>query len=376
MNSVTFNIPATKKSSTEIQLTKFNKRAAKLNMARLSWTFGKAFTKKIDRVINTGIDVIFSEEDVLFTPITITGDLDVSFDGWQFIATLQHLKTGENIIRSIGNLDFNIPENYRNSGSACEHCEVNRYRKETYLLKHINGDMVQVGSSCIKDFLGANTPESLMNAATLVSEIFWYMGGAATGGSGGDIVFPMQDFLAKTSAIINKCGWVSKKEASINGIKSTASLVLDELIPACGTNFTPIKVSDKDLELANQALNWLDNMSDEECAASDYLHNIRAIARSGMVSMKTVGFAASIISTYNTKLLRDKPKPKSQHIGAVKQKIQANLTLKIYYTFASKYGLCHRYVFNDSDGNVLVWLTSKDQFLLENKPYTIQAIIK
>ena len=379
MQSITFDIPATKKTSVEAQLSKFNKRAERLNMESISWTWGKAFNKVIDRVINTGVDAFVDEQSVLFIPISVNGNLDISFEGWEFVATLQHLKTGENIIRTLKGSNYEVPAKYRNSGSACEHCEVKRYRKDTYLLiNNQNGDAVQVGSSCIKDFLGNNTPENILNKASLVSEILWYLSGSSTGGAGGDIVFPILDFLSKTSAIISKYGWVSKSKAFEDGDKSTASMVLDDLLPPADGNYKPIPVSDVDLIKAQGALSWVENLTDEQCLASDYCHNIRAIVRTGMVGMKTVGFAASIISSYENHLKKSVVKPKftSQHIGAVKDKVEFELVLKSNPSFVTRYGLTRLYIFKDKDGNEFVWMTSKDEMLKEESKYLVSGTIK
>jgi hypothetical protein len=378
MQSVIFDIPATKKSSVEVQLSKFNKRAERLNMEAIVWSWGKAFNKTIDRVINTGVDSFTETQSVLFIPITIEGNLDVSFDGWEFVATLQHLKTGENIIRTLKGSNYEIPVQYRNSGSACEHCRVKRYRKDTYLLSHKNGDTVQVGSSCIKDFLGDNTPENILNKASLVSELHWYLSGSATGGAGGDIVFPILDFLSKTSAIISKYGWVSKSKAYEEGAMSTASMVLDDLLPPQNAGCRPIHVSNADIFKAQDALNWVESLTDEQCLESDYCYNIRTICRSGMVGMKTVGFAASIISSYENHLKKTTAKVKavSNHVGNVKDKVEFKLTLKVESTFATRYGLTRLYIFNDKDGNEFVWMTSKDEMLKEKSKYLVSGTIK
>lgn len=360
METKLFNVPATKKTAVELQLGKFNKRAVKTGMNSLSWTWGKAF----------------EDDGILLLPIEVVGDLSVTFSGWQFKATLQHLKTGENIIR---NLDkrFQVPEKYR-LGSNCEHCQVKRYRKDTYLLLHTNGDVIQVGSTCIDDFLGGNSPEDILKKASLIAELNSYMEGVSTGGTGGDIVFSIIEFLANTVAVIKEFGWISKTKASIEGSISTASRVLDNLVPyAMGGTLT--KVIQEDIDKARFIADWAEDLTDAECHESDYLHNLRAIARAGMVGMKVAGFAASMPQAYDRAVQIDEPKSaasNSKHIGTVKSRIEVPLTLKFDFLFMSAYGEGHRYVFNDDTGNVLVWRASKNNHLEVGKKYDVKGTIK
>ena len=355
MSNVNFDIPATKKSSVELQLAKYNKRADRLGMQVLTWKWSKAFTKNVDRVVNDGLAPFTIKDDVLFITIQVSGQLDVSFAGWKFIATLQHLKSGENIVRAAVK-DLTLSTKYKTSGSACEHCNVNRFRKETYLLLHDNGDLVQVGSSCIKDFIGQNTPEGLLKKATLVSEIIWYLGGSAELGTKDDTVFPILDFLAKTSAVISAVGWVSKKDASENYKTSTASVVVTSYHQNSVLNVYP-----SDWVKAQEAVDWCEALSDTECEASDYLHNIRAIVRSGMVGLNTTGFAASIMSAYFRHIKKNKPASSkdSKYVGELtERKVFNNLTLKQKYPVFGPWGVSTLHSFLDGDGNVLVWYSS------------------
>ena len=47
---------------------------------------------------------------------------------WQFIAEIEHHETG-NIIFGTGEA---FPERFRKTACTCEHCNTNRYRKNTY----------------------------------------------------------------------------------------------------------------------------------------------------------------------------------------------------------------------------------------------------
>jgi len=362
MDTRSYLIPANNHSLVEEQIEKLNKRAKRLGLEPITLQWEKP---------------ILDENDYMFFPCTLTGPFSVSYDGWEFIATLQHLPTGENIIRAITQ-DYEIPLEYRESGSACEHCNVKRYRKDTYVVRHdATCEAKQVGSTCIKDFLGGNSPDNIMQRAGFAGDVLSFMEGArhSTGENHNEGIFHINSFLAQTAAVIRDHGWLSKAEAYRNGGVATATRVQEHLndifdVPAVS------RVTDEDKELAKKAAEWAENLSDEEVEPSDYLYNIRAIARSGMVGYRTIGFAASIVNAYNR---ANKPKPEikeSNHIGTIKKREVFALKAKVVSGFTSRYGYTNKYVFEDKEGNVVVWLSSVNQPIKEGEQYSIKGTVK
>lgn len=51
---------------------------------------------------------------------------------WEFIAEVDHTEKG-NIITGVG---VEVPERYYTSKPICEHCNSNRYRKNTYIVRN------------------------------------------------------------------------------------------------------------------------------------------------------------------------------------------------------------------------------------------------
>ena len=69
----------------------------------------------------------------------------ISYEGWAFVGA--HQSTPDGNIVSYGSGE-------RAVDMRCEHCGHNRPRSAVYTLRHESGDTAQVGSSCMKDFLG------------------------------------------------------------------------------------------------------------------------------------------------------------------------------------------------------------------------------
>lgn len=369
METRSFIIPASNKSMVEGQIEKLNKRARKLNLPEITLAYGKAFVQERD--------IKGTIHSILVLSVEVSGPLTISYEGWQFIATLQHLPTGENIIRAITD-QYVIPNRYRECDSNCEHCKVKRYRKDTYLVRHDNNQVMQVGSTCIKDFLGGNSPDDIVKRANLAAELMQFMHGASQGGVGSNDegLFHIVEFLAQTTACIRDHGWLSKSEAYRVGGKATAVWVRENFDPPYNSKFTFSVINDEDREFGKEAAEWVEALSDEECDASDYLHNIRAIARSGMVGWRTMGYAASIVPGYSRELLKRQPKAISSHVGAIKVREEFDLTLKNHFSGVSAYGEYHKYVFRDDRGNVMIWKASSASDLEEGKKYKIRGTVK
>lgn len=371
MDTRSFVLPAANKLMVEEHIEKLNKRAKKLSLPEITLTWGKAFLQ--NRTVKN------IKQDVLVIPVDVVGPMDVSYDGWKFLATLQHLPTGENIIRTISNNDWIAPVEYHNSGSQCEHCQVKRYRKDTYLVvRESDGKTFQVGSSCIKDFLGGNSPDDILKRATLAAELLDFMNNSSHGGVGSynEDIFHIELFLAQTAACIRDCGWVSKSAAKESYQISTASLVHENLDAPHDPGFKCSIVTDAEKDKAHKAVEWVENLSDEECEVNEYLHNIRAIVRSGMVGLRTMGYAASIIFTYDKDFAKRQPKLISSHVGIVKMREEFDLTLKDIFNGSSSWGAYTRYHFLDDRGNIFVWISSINQELERNKKYKIHGTVK
>jgi superfamily I DNA/RNA helicase len=82
----------------------------------------------------------------------------VTLNGWTFVAAIRH-REGESIVQLLpGN---QLPEKYHYSDAKCDQCKKNiPTRKSTFIVCHENGDVKQVGSTCLKDFLGHPNPEA------------------------------------------------------------------------------------------------------------------------------------------------------------------------------------------------------------------------
>lgn len=95
-------------------------------------------------------------------------------DGYTFLAKLDETESGI-LVKSMPGVEFNgeAPEDM-----LCQHCGKVRHRKNTYLIRQPDGTVIQVGSACLRPFLGIS-PSGL---ATLDADLMargddddWYL---------------------------------------------------------------------------------------------------------------------------------------------------------------------------------------------------------
>lgn len=97
--------------------------------------------------------------------VTMIGDAPTT-DDWTFISALHHTPSGTVIQRAWGITEADFSEDalvkYRDRDSACEHCNLRRRRNDTYVLRNKHdGTVIQVGRTCLGDFL-STSPEAAL----------------------------------------------------------------------------------------------------------------------------------------------------------------------------------------------------------------------
>ena len=75
-----------------------------------------------------------------------------SSKGWEPIATLTFDTTTPMIYEWP---EKECPHEYREATTFCQHCNSNRRRNRVFVLRNVeSGDHIQVGSTCVRDFIG------------------------------------------------------------------------------------------------------------------------------------------------------------------------------------------------------------------------------
>lgn len=406
-----FGILLSRKEEVEKALVAISKRAERKGIPGVfSWTWGKAYQSSIRVTGTDGTPLVAGakrcgvdwELPVVRVPLTIEGETP-RFSGWRFIGTLQHLDD-ENIVRSLPG--EKIPAVYR-SRRECDHCHTSRRRIDTYVLQHDDGRYVQVGSTCLRDFLGSNEVAAVAARAELlalaVSVASDDAEGGGTGGGTGGAERLLSDFLAIAAWVVRTSGWVSKTAARERNCSAsaTAAIAWKLLVDAKEYSEAQCEPSDEDEALAEDAAVWAESITDD--VADNYLHNLRAVARTGLVSDRTAGIAASTIVAYQRHIgqvrleaTRAAARLVATYVGNVGDKVAFGLVKKgkrngvsvsndepVVLEFTTGYETSYGYTtilkFRTGDGNILLWKATSDPGISREdvgKRFTVAGTIK
>jgi len=377
-----FLVPADAVQGLTAKIAKLSRRAAKLGLAAPVMTDGGHVASRMVWRRDDEGRKIEPPIVVCLHAVTVTGERPV-MDGWRFVACLHHVDGGT-IVLGTGEP---VPAQYRDAASACDHCRLVRKRNDTYVLGHTDGRFEQIGKSCLQDFLpGYKSVAGMALAAEMLSEVLGWAKTAEDdaeerGASGGGRpCYTLETWLVWCAVAVRlEHGFVTKKasEMSDGRRRSTAGVACGFMFP--GKFQRPPSVEKVDGDLARAAIQWAEDLTDEETAV-DYLHNLRTIARAGYVDDRTMGLAASILLAHDRSIMQSRPaRPVSVHFGAVgvrtKKGAEFILTVdRVIPLESEQYGLSYINVMHDAAGNVAKW---KTQSVLElGETYRVTATVK
>lgn len=323
-----------------------------------------------------------------YWPVTVSGKAP-KFNGWTFAATMQHVATDDGsqqtLLRSVPGSTVAIPETYRTVGPNCAHCNQNRRRADTYLLAHDSGKLIQVGSTCLRDFLGHDSPEHLAEMAEWLRDACEageegeeYGGGGSSGGRGH---YTVLHFLGYVSAAMREHGWTPRSKAMPEfGKPSTADIAYSSMLhPRDPKSLAPVS---SDEERAALALEWARTLNERNETGADYLYNVNVVARCTVLGNRSTGLAASIISAYERAMgqeaERKLARAASGHVGTVDARMVVTLTIVTIRELDGNYGVTRMHNMVDAAGNRFKWFGSGAgaEIGKEGETVTIKATVK
>jgi hypothetical protein len=387
-----FKIPVGSMPTFTDKFAKFVKRAHKIGCEVPSYTVVGESHEVLQVVVGKEEDQFGRERDLVeervsvFTHITIHNPL-VVVAGYTFVATLEHTEEG-NLLRKVPGVSESLPTKYRDCGPWCDHCKMNRRRRDTFVVRHEEtGEYRQIGRNCLADYLGKDAERAALQAelACDVSELGEACEGESSYGCDGGSSYDMLDkFLAYVADVITHVGWISNTVAKQTDRLSTSSIAYTHMHPSKedirrGLLFrTPTAGSS---ETAKLAIGWASSISDDEVSDNDYLHNIRVIARRGIISYKQHGYAASIVSGYQRHMLDLKRKEyaithPSEYVGVKGERSTFKVLVGKVITLDGAYGTTYMHLMQQvGTNNAIVWRSS-GECLDTGKEYNVSGTVK
>jgi len=354
-----FTVPLSVKLGFETKLKELKKKAEKLNVV-FEYNCSEPFEIKHP---NPHIDEMIRVYDfhVSFQEIKIPG--------WKFLGKIEHLSELGNVLSLVPNSP-KIPEEYRTINQKCDYCEQKRHRIKTFILQNESGEFKQIGSNCLKDFIGHNLNQ-LFGLSDIHYKISEFGDLLEEGFNSIPKMIETFEFLSYVASEIEQHGFISNKEAYNTGNMSTSDYVWFAL-----TNPKEKKKLNKPQEkhefLASQAIKWAQEITEEETKESEYLHNIKVLSNLELLESRHKGFVASIVSSYQrnqSKIIEQELFQKSEFFGEIKKRVK-NITLQYHKTlvFDSIYGTTRFHFFFTEQYNLIVWKTGKGLYEYDLQP--------
>lgn len=372
-----YTIPSYKRKQILNKIEGLNKRIVGMEGQRIEYTASLDYEKTIN--INDA-DMLVKVFD-----IDVTNPV-VSLNGWSFLAITEHSKKGNIILKKL--YDVEIPEQYQNSDTYCEHCNTNRYRKYTYLVyNNDTKEIHQVGSTCLTAYLGFDA-SLLMAHAELFTHLKTIMDDDRERErmvKRGVETQTVENFLKLAIVTIEKYGYVSAKKA--REYYANGNELHEDSIYHNATGYTVWGINynkkywkneleeaktDRVNEIYTKIIEWVKGLETK----SDYIRNIQILVDRDYVTYKTATTAASIVGVYNMNLQKNKVEDKkvSNWFGTIKERIDVDLILKRKTPFESKFGISNCYMFETQEGNVAILFTAAVE-LEEGKRYVGKATV-
>lgn len=402
----------------EVQLEFLQAAVNKLNLKAAKWGVPglKVHVVKEREEDNKKVSA-WGDEEVIgvrkFFIVKIEGDAP-RVEGFGFIGKIEHAPGGENILNIAPSSPIkNLPDIYKTIKGSCDVCQSNRERFNTFILQLEKdsdkfpdkkaGDLIQVGSACLKRFLPNIDVNILINYAKMLAGIRSIKGGGEDDQDfqGKDKSVPDStrnhiptDTLLKyvILAYVGTGKFISKKKADFeNGEIPTSEEALnmmynklgDEhpLIQKINTNKTILQHSK---DLYDKVKQWMeitnfDEFSKNNPDFANYYHNINVLSKARTIQMKNSGYFASILAIYlrhHKELNQSKDEFPKTYVGTVGGKISFHGKVIKMKSFNTKYGMSTLYVFQDLDGNFLNWWSSTDPGFIEGETYPMTAKVK
>ena len=272
---------------------------------------------------------------------------------WVPVAQIEHdnlIVDGEtrNMVKNLNGEA--IQDNWYYVDSKCEHCNSNRHRNITIILKNTDGQYKQVGSSCVKEFTGIDAYDIIATYTTindiLLEEAYEITSFNSVGSS------PYVEtyvYLSHCIKEIDNEGYIkdfTKHSAFDAALKGPAD---DEFVDRAKAMIDFFKSTDIEEVLGYDQTFYRDI---QRHIVAEYVN------RSGIVAYAPVAFnkLLSDIEASNNEL---KIKAISCWQGEVGSKLSVEVTLLKSIGYNTEWGYSYIHLFVDTAGNVYKWGTGK-----------------
>ena len=218
--------------------------------------------------------------------------------GWALEAIVEH-RGSHAVLRAVGERGEEF-DPYAFQTARCEHCGVRRRRSTTFVVVHVDsGELRQVGSNCVRDFLGGNDPDRACRQAEYVAcaraELKSAEAVARQPQSG------LEVFAEHASHVVRAHGFISRAQSRRESRPASADLALLSL------QVTPKAPDAADQALAAGALHWAQALPLLKPNLSRFESDALAVIDSGAArTSRDRGLICALIAAYRQRRARSR----------------------------------------------------------------------
>lgn len=332
-----------------------NRRAEKRGLA-------PAFAITVEREFSVRTTGTYEYED--FVEFRIDG-VYPAIPGYTFAAVVDHASGGLIFRNPAFSEDVDLtPFADR---KICDHCGTKRQRSKTILLSDREGKIIQIGTTCIIDFLGKEA-----GALEFFSENSGILGDSDDDGHyASSPHYDTVEICSIAVKLIADFGFVKS-----NTMGSTAAKItdfVDERYRSFPRDYD-FTVTAEHTEQAQKAIEFIKNSE----RRGEYQENVFRVMTSGRCEKRVFGFIAAGIRGALADIRKASESEKTEEkvtvefpaIGTVIA--SEEVTIEKIFTFEGMYGAQHIFIMKSPAGIPYVWKTSTFPDVEEGRTYTIK----
>lgn len=335
---------------------------------------------------------------VRYELIEVYGDTprvkDAQGQTYQFLAAIVHGYDADNeerinLVLHARDVEGELPAAWRTIEPHCDHCGTERPRRKTYMLVDGNGNVQQVGSACLGDFLRTTDPQAM-------ASLFENLVDALHKAQAED---EWDSESGRGTGYINLHGYLTHvcTQVRVDGFFLTRKNAEGRLghasVPTSDRALTNMQEdehaeghdmpTDEDKAKAQAVIDWAKAICDGE-DVNDYLFNLSVLARMGYIQFRHTGLAASMVNAYERdkgilaeRLAAKEGRKPSEHQGTVGEKgeVVVKVTRMVSVPGYAYNSTRELYLMADENGNVFTW-TTQGMPLDEGATYRLVGKVK
>ena len=260
----------------------------------------------------------------------------------------------KNMVHLINNFE-NAPKSWWTIDGHCDDCNDSYSRKKTVmLLNNTDGTFRQIGTSCLKRYLGVtcfNVIHNFMTVDELVEEEVAMYGDA----------LPRENKYVKTEKLL---GYVYSMYDAMGGYIKNKTI---EDAWKAATNPDADEVSESCKERAQKTIEFFRNLDIENL--NDFARNVKAAVLSEYIDCSSYVACAPMLQTkLMAKIEQHNLELESDYVGNIKDKLELDVTVTNCAGFESQFGYMFINTFRDNNSNnVFIWVTGTKSYEVGSK---------